>query len=276
MVPPSPLPQNWLKRMNWKRLFNHWQSTGKLNQSERINTIAYLRGYQDFRYFVTYFFPHHCQFGFSRMHDRFFEDEMNAGRRGRRDVIAAPRGHAKTTFKVLFKALHAIVYGYEPFILVIGHSASEAQAKVQNILDELQSNQRLIAIFGELAPPLKHRSRKGFVTRTGIRVMAKSKGQQVRGLLHGQHRPSLILCDDIESLEGTLTPEQRLKTRNWFYKDVLKCGAVDGSPILRWWGLVCIQNLYCVTCCNRRAGFPESIRRSSDFRIMNRFGNNGK
>ncbi len=154
---------------------------------------------------------------------------MNAGRRGRRDVIAAPRGHAKTTFKVLFKALHAIVYGYEPFILVIGHSASEAQAKVQNILDELQSNQRLIAIFGELAPPLKHRSRKGFVTRTGIRVMAKSKGQQVRGLLHGQHRPSLILCDDIESLEGTLTPEQRLKTRNWFFKDVLKCGAVDGS-----------------------------------------------
>lgn len=193
------------------------------------HTVAYFRGFKDFEFFVDYFFTHHCQFGFSRMHGRFFQDEAEPHRRGRRDVIAAPRGHAKTTFKVLFKAIHAIVYGYEPFILVIGHSAQEAQGKVQNILDELQTNQRLIDVFGELAPPVKHRSRKGFVTQNGIRVMAKSKGQQVRGLLHGQYRPSLILCDDIESLEGTLTPEQRSKTRDWFFKDVLKCGQVDGS-----------------------------------------------
>lgn len=193
------------------------------------HTVAFIRGFQDFKYFVEYFFPHHCQFTFSKMHESFFVDETDPDCRGRRDVIAAPRGHAKTTFKVLFKAIHAIVYGYEPFILVIGHSASEAQGKVQNILDELQSNQRLIGVFGELAPPQKYRSRKGFVTRNAIRVMAKSKGQQVRGLIHGQHRPSLILCDDIESLDGTLTPEQRIKTRNWFYKDVLKCGQVDGS-----------------------------------------------
>ena len=200
-----------------------------MSQPETVNTLAYVRGFQDFRYFVNYFFPHHCQHTFSRMHAAFFEDEALPDQRGCRHVIAAPRGHAKTTFKVLFKAIHAIVYGYEPFILVIGHSASEAQGKVQNILDELQGNSRLISVFGDLAPSQKHRSRKGFVTRNGIRIMAKSKGQQVRGLIHGQHRPSLILCDDIESLEGTLTPEQRLKTRNWFFKDILKCGPVDGT-----------------------------------------------
>lgn len=215
--------------MNWKRLYNHWKRKGKISRSEEVRTVAYLRGFQDFKYFVEYFFLHHCQYAFSGMHEHFFTDEADPDCRGRRDVIAAPRGHAKTTFKVLFKAIHAIVYGYEPFILVIGHSASEAQGKVQNILDELQNNQRLISVFGELAPPQKYRSRKGFVTRNGIRVMAKSKGQQVRGLIHGQHRPSLILCDDIESLDGTLTPEQRAKTRNWFFKDVLKCGSVDGS-----------------------------------------------
>ncbi len=215
--------------MNWKRLFDHWKRQADSIPPDAANTIAYLRGYQDYGYFVEYFFAHHCQYQFSRMHEQFFTDETDPNRRGRREVIAAPRGHAKTTFKVFFKALHAIVYGYEPFILIIGHSSSEAQGKVQNILDELQNNPRLIAVCGELAPPLKYRSRKGFVTRNGVRVMAKSKGQQVRGLLHGQHRPSLILCDDIESLDGTLNPEQRLKTRNWFNKDVLKCGSVDGS-----------------------------------------------
>jgi predicted phage terminase large subunit-like protein len=215
--------------MNWKELYDHWNMNGEISRSEVALTLAYMRGFQDFNYFVEYFFPHHCQFSFSRMHECFFTDETDPSRRGRRDVIAAPRGHAKTTFKVLFKALHAIVYGYEPFILIIGHSSSEAQGKVQNILDELQNNQRLIEVCGELAPPVKHRSRKGFVTQNGIQVMAKSKGQQVRGLLHGQHRPSLILCDDIESLDGTLMPEQRVKTRNWFFKDVMKCGQVDGS-----------------------------------------------
>lgn len=205
------------------------QTKNAYSKSNKDIAAVYIRGFQEFDFFVHCFFPHHCQFGFSRMHDRFFLDEADPLRRGRRDVIAAPRGHAKTTFKVLFKALHAIVYGYEPFILIIGHSAQEAQGKVQNILDELQSNQRLIEFFGELAPPIKHRSRKGFVTQNGIRVMAKSKGQQVRGLLHGQYRPSLILCDDIESLDGTLSPEQRAKTRDWFYKDVMKCGQVDGS-----------------------------------------------
>jgi predicted phage terminase large subunit-like protein len=213
---------------SWKSFYNHLKRQGTI-QPKLSKSLAYLRGFQDFQFFVETFFPHHCQFSFSKMHQSFFEDEINPNRRGRRDVIAAPRGHAKTTFKVLFKAIHAIAYGYEPFILVIGHSASEAQGKVQNILDELQINQRLIQVFGELAPPLKYRSKKGFVTRTGIRVTAKSKGQQVRGLIHGQHRPSLILCDDIESLEGTLTPEQRVKTRNWFTKDILKCGQVDGS-----------------------------------------------
>jgi predicted phage terminase large subunit-like protein len=210
-------------------LYDHWKKKGKLNHPEVVKTLAYVRAFQDFGYFVAHFFPHHCQYPFSKMHGDFISLENRPKQRGLRHVIAAPRGHAKTTFQVLFKALHAIVYGYEPFILVIGHSASEAQGKVQNILDELQSNEQLKQVFGSLAPAAKYRSRKGFVTKNGIRVMAKSKGQQVRGLIHGHARPSLILCDDIESLEGTLTPEQRLKTRNWFFKDVLKCGQVDGS-----------------------------------------------
>ncbi|WP_303674754.1 phage terminase large subunit [Vampirovibrio chlorellavorus] len=205
------------------------KTRSELSQLNKISALAYMRSFQEFDFFVQCFFPHHCQFLFSKMHGCFVKDEEDPLRRGRRDVIAAPRGHAKTTFKVLFKAIHAIVYGYEPFILIIGHSAQEAQGKVQNILDELQTNERLIEVFGDLAPPEKHRSRKGFVTKNGIRIMAKSKGQQVRGLIHGQHRPSLILCDDIESLEGTLSPEQRAKTRDWFFKDVMKCGQVDGS-----------------------------------------------
>lgn len=197
------------------------------NQRRLIQLICY----HNFELFVRIFFNHHCGYPFSQMHRDFFQDEVNPARRGRREVIAAPRGHAKTTFKVIFKVLHAIVYGYERFILIIGHSAPEAEAKVKDILGELENNALLKAVYGSLAP-VKGKmgwSTKNFVTQNGIRVMAKSRGKQVRGLKHGQSRPTLIILDDIESPDKVLTETQRYKTRQWLEKDILKLGSVDGK-----------------------------------------------
>lgn len=199
----------------------------RLTNPTVIRQYIYVRGYWDFEFFARYFFPEHCKYPFSRMHLDFCKAESDPERRGRREAIAAPRGNAKTTLKLLIKALHSIVYEYEPFILIMGHSAQEAENKVKDILIELETNPRLKKVFGALTA--KKASKKEFVTRTGIKVIAKSRGQQVRGLKHGMHRPSLIICDDIESLEGVLTPEQRAKTREWFLKDVLKCGQLDGT-----------------------------------------------
>ncbi len=169
------------------------------------------------------------------MHQDFFNAEGDPAARGRREAIAAPRGNAKTTIKLHIKALHAIVYGYEPFILILGHSQDESKEKSLAILDELESNTHLISVFGDLAPrrgsnkgPSKW-GQKNFITQNGIRVMAKSRGGQVRGTRQGGNRPSLILCDDVESLDGVLSPEQRHKTRDFFFKDIIKAGQVDGS-----------------------------------------------
>lgn len=191
----------------------------------------YLRAFHDFQFFITTFFPHHCGYPFSPMHHDFFAAELDPARRGRREVIAAPRGHAKTTFKVMFKCLHAILYGYEPFIVIIGHSAPEAEGKVRDILEELETNELLQEIFGALAPIQGQAgwSKKNFVSQNGIRVMAKSRGKQVRGLKHGMHRPSLIILDDIESPDKVLNENQRYKTQQWLEKDILKLGNVDGK-----------------------------------------------
>jgi predicted phage terminase large subunit-like protein len=191
----------------------------------------YLRGFWDFQFFVETIFSHHCSYPFSKMHHDFFAAEAEPIKRGRREAIAAPRGHAKTTFKVIFKCLHAIVYGYEPFILIIGHSAPEAEGKVKEILDELESNALLKEIYGALAPQPGQAgcSKKDFVTQNGCRVLAKSRGKQVRGLKHGTHRPTLIILDDIEAPEKVIKEEQRYKTQQWLEKDILKLGCVDNS-----------------------------------------------
>jgi hypothetical protein len=138
--------------VNWKSYWQLLEQKAKTPTTRQLNELTYLRAYRDFKFFAQYFFGHHCRIPFSTMHEDFFESEKIPAQRGRREAIAAPRGHAKTTFKVLLKCIHAIVYEYEPFILIIGHSASESAGKVRDILEELESNQRLIKVYGSLAP----------------------------------------------------------------------------------------------------------------------------
>lgn len=213
--------------MTWKSCLQQLKKGNLQKDRQFLNFITYLRAYEDFEFFVQYFFQEYCQYPFSKMHLDFCRDEKDPARRNRREAIAAPRGNAKTTFKVLFKALHAIVYKYESFILIIGYSESEAALKVRDIYNELSENSRLKQVYGELAP-----ARGGtheFITRNNIKVLAKSRYQQVRGLKRGAHRPSLIILDDIEAPERVLNEEQRYKTKEWFEKDVLKLGAPGGG-----------------------------------------------
>jgi predicted phage terminase large subunit-like protein len=180
------------------------------------------------------------------MHRDFFKLEKNPGRRGRREVTAAPRGNAKTTIKTTIKTIHAICYGYEKFIVILSNSGPEADEKVRDILIELETNKRLRQVFGQLAP-IKGNRKTGrwgttdFVTTNKIRVLAKSKGKQVRGLKHGHYRPTLIILDDVEAPEEVRTPEQRKKTRDWLFKDVMKAGGLGGKTNVIFVGTVLHQ-----------------------------------
>jgi hypothetical protein len=155
MRSPHPLFP-YLNQLSWQECWASLKDKNVFQRVEYQNLLIYLRAYTDFEFFIQYFFPDYCQHAFSSMHMTFFQDEVVPNRRNRREVIAAPRGNAKTTFKVLFKVLHAIVYDYEQFILIIGHSAPEAEAKVRDILDELSQNTRLKAVYGDLAPVRGH------------------------------------------------------------------------------------------------------------------------
>lgn len=221
----SDLP-NWLETINAKQLIFDPNTDPQTRQQ-----LLYLACYHDFEFFVQVFFPAHIQYGFSDMHRAFFQAERNPARRGRREAIAAPRGHAKTTMKALFKVIHSIVYGYEQFIVILGHSKNEAKSKVKDILEELENNLTLQEIYGPLAPIRGQLgwSTKDFITQNNIRVMAASRCGQVRGLKHGNYRPTLIILDDVEALDKVFSEEQRYKTKQWLEKDILKLGSVDGS-----------------------------------------------
>ena len=197
-----------------------WAGPKKAGASEsHADTTAREACRSDFGLFLRTFFPDHLWGEYSRMHHDLIADEGEPDRRGKLEVIAAPRGNAKTVVKVLAKVIHSIVYGYQPFTVIIGYSAAEAEGKVKDIRDELLHNEDLTRIYGRLVS--KGAGIQGFETANGCMVLARGRGGQVRGLRHGKYRPTHIILDDVEDLEACQSQLQREKTIAWFKKDVL-------------------------------------------------------
>jgi hypothetical protein len=136
--------------------------------------------------------------------------------------VMMPRGFSKTT---LFNAiiLYCICFKVEDYILYISETGPHAEQQLQNIRNELEANEFLVDLFGDMAPDRNDPEKwtgKDIQTLTGVRVQALGRGSQVRGKNFRAIRPGLILGDDIEDEESVATPEQRKKTLNWLMGSV--------------------------------------------------------
>ena len=143
--------------------------------------------------------------------------------KGSRNVTAAPRGHAKSTNFTFKDDLHAILYGYKHYIIILSDSSEQAEGFLEDIKTELEENANIIMDFGSLKGDKAWRSGV-ILTSTNIKVEAIGSGKKVRGRRHRNWRPDLIVLDDIENDENVNTPEQRRKLKSWFEKAVSKAG----------------------------------------------------
>lgn len=142
--------------------------------------------------------------------------------KGSRLAIAAPRGHAKSTVISLQNVLHAALYGYKKYILLISDTESQAVSFLDCIKSELEDNEKLIEDFGVQKGKVWKSS--SILLANGCRIEALGSGQKIRGRRNGQRRPDLIILDDIENDEDVRSPEQRRKLASWFFSAVSKAG----------------------------------------------------
>lgn len=143
--------------------------------------------------------------------------------KGSRNVVAAPRGHAKSTNFTFKDSLHAVLYGYKHYILILSDSSDQAEGFLEDIKTEIEENGNIIMDFGSLKGEKAWRSGI-IVTKNDIKVEAIGSGKKVRGRRHRNWRPDLIVLDDIENDENVNTSDQRKKLKSWFDKAVSKAG----------------------------------------------------
>ncbi|HLH23297.1 MAG TPA: hypothetical protein VK066_12300 [Chloroflexota bacterium] len=134
-------------------------------------------------------------------------------------VIAAPRGHSKSTLLSFVAPLHALLYSRKRVVVLISNTAFLSTSLVRAIKQELESNALLRADFGDLVGGKWTDS--DVELANGAKLVGRSMGAQIRGIAHLGQRPDLIVADDLENDEHVQTPEQRAKAYAWWTEAVL-------------------------------------------------------
>ncbi len=228
MVEISGNRKNKSERTTEKRIKESLKPFGKRSneQKERHKEKAL----NDLKFFAKHYFPHHLTENCSAMHKEMFlhfqeqilESELSG--KGGKEALAAPRGNAKSTITSLIVPLWSIVGSRKKFIVIISDTSEQAEEFLEQIKAELEANERLIEDFPEACGPGRTWKASKLVTGNGIAVRCWGKRKRLRGARHGNRRPDLVICDDLEDDENIDSPEQREKDRKWFFKAVMKIG----------------------------------------------------
>jgi len=149
-------------------------------------------------------------------------------------VVAAPREFAKTTITSFGYVLHQICHCRRHFIIIASDTEDLASDLTGYIYLELLHNERLKCDFGELGRD--HWAVDDFVTLTDVRLKARGRGQRLRGLKHKQHRPDLIILDDLENDQQARSPDLVKKLLSWITGAVYP--AIEASGSLFWIGTI--------------------------------------
>ena len=161
----------------------------------------------------------------SRMH-LWLSDELQRidRQRGTKLNVLGPRGGAKSTVGTLCYVLRCAVERREPYIWIVSDTVGQARTHLANLRAELEQN----ALLGAYYPSAVGRGprwRSGALQLpNGCVIEAYGAGQRLRGRRRREHRPSLIVCDDLQNDGHVASPLQRQASRDWFHGALLKAG----------------------------------------------------
>ncbi len=182
--------------------------------------------------FFHFYFAHYVTYPTAPFHFELFrltEDDA-----ARNLVVVAFRDSGKSTLITTSYPLWAILGRQQmKFVLILCQSRLQAKAHMMNLKRELEGN---VLLKNDLGPFQEESDEWGSTSlvfsRLNARITAASTEQSIRGLRHRQHRPDVIIGDDLEDLASTRTHESRQKTFDWLTGEVMPAGSRKARLIL--------------------------------------------
>jgi predicted phage terminase large subunit-like protein len=141
-------------------------------------------------------------------------------------VLIAFRGSGKSTLMTLSYVIWSVIgVQQKKFVLILCQTQAQAKLHMANIKRELETNELLKADIGPFEDVSDEWGSTTIVlSNYGARITIASTEQSIRGIRHGEFRPDLVICDDVEDLTSVKTREGRDKTFQWLTGEVLPIG----------------------------------------------------
>ena len=149
--------------------------------------------------------------------------------------IIAPRGHAKSSIVAgVYPLWHLMMDKGTKVIVLVSRTQSLATKLLGTIKDVLDYSQEFRYFFGYWG---QNSARKWTNTeielKDGSIIICKGTGQQIRGIKHGNQRPTLLILDDPEDEVNTKTSEAMEYNLRW----LLQSGVPSLDPLR---GRICV------------------------------------
>jgi predicted phage terminase large subunit-like protein len=149
-------------------------------------------------------------------------DSLHANRGSKINIIG-PRGSAKSTIATLCYVLRAALEGWEPYIWIVSDTLPQARLHLKNVRTELSDNRLLAQAYARsIELTVRRADTLGLVNH--VTIEAISTGQRIRGRRLEHHRPSLIICDDLQNDSHISSQVRRESSRLWFRGLLLRAG----------------------------------------------------
>ncbi|MCX6740343.1 MAG: hypothetical protein NTZ49_03890 [Candidatus Parcubacteria bacterium] len=204
----------------------------KITQTElsKILKDKVLRGaiaQKSFWWFLNMYFMHYLGYGMAPFHKKIISwvEENN------NDAIAMMgfRNCGKSTLLTTLYPIWAILGKKQlKFVVIMSQTQSLVRQHINNILKEIESNERLKQ---DLGPFEFEEDGKGIYYLTlkkfNARIVGCSMEQSIRGLRHGAYRPQLLILDDIEDLASVKSREMRDKAWEKVTGEIIPAGSSD-------------------------------------------------
>jgi len=174
--------------------------------------------------FFNFYFAHYVTYQTAPFQQEIFglteRDDIN------NLFVIAFRGSGKSTILTTSYPLWAILGRQQKkFVLILTQTRSQAKQHMMNMRRELEGNTLLKNDLGPFQEEDDEWGSSSLVfSRLNARISVASTETSIRGLRHNQHRPDLIIGDDVEDLQSTKTREGRQKTYQWLTGEVIPAG----------------------------------------------------
>ncbi len=179
---------------------------------------------QSFLYFFHFYYAHYVKYETADFQKEIIHCLEKSSTKNL--YIVAFRGSGKSTMITTAYPIWAILGEQQKkFCIIFCQTKAQAKQHMMNIRTELENN---VILKNDLGPFQEESDEWGSYSlvfkKHKARITVASTDQSIRGIRHNEHRPDLIICDDVEDVQSTKTIEGRNKTYHWLRGEVIPAG----------------------------------------------------